>query len=130
MTLYSCVICVRSPDNMLFGTSEASQKLGATKAKLGFFDFEVVRVQILKEGLEATRNHLREKEMRESSAHGQGMIQRARRDSSKYNDIKCEVCAKQTTTRLTSMQCAGCLLLRQAKKREDEEARHHQQLLL
>ena len=82
---------------MLFGTSEASQKLGATKAKLGFFDFEVVRVQILKEGLEATRNHLREKEMRESSAHGQGMIQRARRDSSKYNDIKCEVCAKQTS---------------------------------
>ena len=43
---------------------------------------------------------------------------------------KCEVCAKTTTTRLTSIQCAGCLLLRQAKKREDEEARHHQQQLL
>ena len=44
--------------------------------------------------------------------------------------VKCEVCAKQTTTRLTSMQCVGCLLLWQAKKREDEEARHQQQLLL
>ena len=43
---------------------------------------------------------------------------------------KCEGCAKQTTTRLTSIQCAGCLLLRQAKKREDEEARHQQQQLL
>jgi hypothetical protein len=68
--------------------------------------------------------------MKEHSAHGLGMTQRARRDSARYSDIKFEVCAKQTTTQLTSIQCAGCLLLRQAKKREDEEARHQQQLLL
>lgn len=96
-------VCIRRLDGAL---SKASHKLGIT-----YFDFEAVRQQILKEGLEVTRTFLRANE--EAGDGGATRLWKARAGSfaSEVSNVKCERCTE--TKRTTTLRCTDCIVRRE-----------------